>query len=142
MPNSYENGASPLRRRRSPPNYICGSGHEIPMATTLPRGLRSPKKTAISKARIDDDQKNPDIVITLNRKRPVTRAEFVIDALESVGAPGLYVNALLRGWNVILFSLPTLIFFRLNHATCFLMRNLSSSVICPDFTAFVRECAA
>ncbi len=67
--------------------------------TTVTRGSRSLRKTPISKTRIGEEQENPDIVITLNRKHPSTRTEFVIDVLESAGAAGLFVNALLRGWN-------------------------------------------
>ena len=50
-------------------------------------------------ARTVEEQENSDIVIALNRKHPATRTEFVIDALESAGKRGLFVNALLRGWN-------------------------------------------
>jgi hypothetical protein len=48
---------------------------------------------------IDKKTDSPDIVITLNRKNHLTRELFVIDALESAGKQGLFVNALLRGWN-------------------------------------------
>jgi hypothetical protein len=69
------------------------------MSTTVTRGARSLRKTTLTKTRIDGEQENPDIVITLNRKHPSTRTEFVIDVLESAGTRGLFVNALLRGWN-------------------------------------------
>jgi hypothetical protein len=69
------------------------------MSTTITRGARSLRKTTLTKTRIGEKQENPDIVITLNRKHPSTRSEFVIDVLESAGASGLFVNALLRGWN-------------------------------------------
>ena len=67
--------------------------------TTVTRGARPLRKTTLSKTRIGREQENSDIVITLNRKHPSTRTEFVIDVLESVGTRGLFVNALLRGWN-------------------------------------------
>lgn len=56
--------------------------------TTVTRGSRSLRKTTLKKARIGGEQENPDIVITLNRKHPSTRTEFVIDVLESAGGCG------------------------------------------------------
>ena len=65
----------------------------------MTRRSTSLKKTSISKVRIGKEQENSDIVITLSRKRPATRVEFVVDALESAGARGLFVNQILRAWN-------------------------------------------
>ena len=39
------------------------------------------------------------IVITLNKGNHLTREEYVINALAAIGERGLFVNALLRGWN-------------------------------------------
>ncbi len=54
------------------------------------------KKRSQAKAH---DVESPEIVITLNRKHPSTRKNFVIDALLAAGSEGVFVNELLRGWN-------------------------------------------
>ena len=69
------------------------------MTTTMIRGLNSPKKHTPKRVRIEDLLKIPDITINLSRSEPFTREEFVIHALRIVGEEGLFVNALLRGWN-------------------------------------------
>jgi hypothetical protein len=69
------------------------------MIPTAKRGSLSLKKLTLTKARIDEEQENSEIIIRLNRKRPFTRREFVIYTLESAGKRGLFVNELLRGWN-------------------------------------------
>lgn len=73
--------------------------HSSTSMTMLPRGSHTLRKTILSKTRIGEDQKSSKIVITLNRAQPLTREMFVIDALKSAGDAGLFVNALLRGWN-------------------------------------------
>ena len=67
------------------------------MIPSLIRGYQPLKKTASINAHADAE--NPEIVITLNRKPASTRQDFVIDALQAAGSEGLFVNALLRGWN-------------------------------------------
>jgi len=62
-------------------------------------GRYPPLKKPAKKARFNEDLGSPEIVITLNRECPATREVFVIDALESAGEEGVYINELLRGWN-------------------------------------------
>jgi hypothetical protein len=67
------------------------------MTPSLIRGYQHLKKTASINAHVDAEK--TEIVITLNKKPSSTRQDFVIDALEAAGSDGLFVNALLRGWN-------------------------------------------
>ena len=72
----------------------------LAVMTPTMKGVQNPqKKPTSTKAYVDKDEENPEIVITLNREHPSTREEFVIDVLESAGEEGVYINELLRGWN-------------------------------------------
>ena len=54
-------------------------------------------KHAPTKTRVGKDEKSAKIMITLNGAHTYTREDFVINALESAGEEGVYINELLRG---------------------------------------------